>query len=64
MDENQIAEMFAHFGLDAAKRDEFARFAQQGPLSLEPELPADFRLDCMTLSEHDAQSEDTLAELA
>jgi hypothetical protein len=67
MDENRIEQMFQRFGLDAAKREEFARFAQQGPLSLEPEQPADFRLDCMTLSEEPADNlftEETLAKLA
>jgi hypothetical protein len=63
MDENRIAEIFDRFGLDVAKREEFARFAQQGPLSLEPEQPADFRLDCSTLSEESSE-EDVIAELA
>ena len=63
MDENQIGEIFERFGLTASKREEFLQFAQQGPLSLEPQQPADFRLDCMTLSE-DSSGEDRVAELA
>jgi hypothetical protein len=63
MDDNQIAEIFDRFGLDTATREEFARFAQQGPLRLEPEQPADFLLDCSTLTE-DAANEEGLAELA
>ncbi len=63
MDENRIAEIFDRFGLDTAKREEFARFARQGPLRLEPEQPADFRLDCSTLSEESSE-EDVIAELA
>jgi len=63
MDEKRIAEMLATFELDEVKRLEFARFAREGPVSLQPEQPADFRLDCSTLSEKPVE-EDELAELA
>jgi hypothetical protein len=62
MDEKRIAALYDRLGLDEAKRAEFAHLAQQGPLSLEPEQPADFRLDCSTLTEGDAD-EEGLAEL-
>lgn len=63
MNEKRIAEILAIFELDEAKREEFARFAHQGPLSLEPEQPADFGLDCSTLSD-EPSDEGALAELA
>ena len=46
--------MFERPGLDDVKRAEFASFTQRGPLNLEPEQPADFRLDCPMLSDEDA----------
>lgn len=65
MKDNQIADTFALFGLDDAKCAEFARFAQAGPLTLQPEQPADFGLDCSTLSDDGAGViEDVLAKLA
>jgi hypothetical protein len=67
MADHRVAETFEKLGLETQeKRDAFARFAQQGPLRIEPEHPADFRLDCMTLTNDDVTiaNEDALAELA
>jgi hypothetical protein len=57
MDDNRIADIFDRLGLDTSKRDEFARFAQQGPLRIEPEQLADFRLDCSTLSDESSEED-------
>lgn len=61
MDADRVVEMFERLGLNDEKRAEFVRFAQQGPLSLEPEQPADFRLDCSTLSD-DARDDVVLGD--
>lgn len=60
-DDRRVSELLELLGLnDAARRQELVRLGSEGPLRLEPEQPANFRLDSTTVSD----DEDAFAELA